>query len=156
MDFFETLAAIAPHVTTAIAIVVPAIISIKGMKYDMEIKRQERLISQWADVYFDFCSCYVKYAACGYQRNAGEEFGICAYKLSAICDKDGADALIALGQWVSTEEPEFMSGHDLDCKLNYCSTAIRRALTEPNLPSPKSARGTWFLRLFSHGSGNKR
>lgn len=155
-NFFDNLELIAPHIIAIIAIVVPAISSAKARKYSLEEKRIDWLMSQWSEVYCDFCTYYAEYISNGYDRETGEKLGACAFKLAIICDDESANALHNFAEWVTTEEKEFIDRHTLTSLFDSCSKAVRKALTESNTALPASAPGAWFRRLHSRGFEYKK
>lgn len=147
------IAQIAPHATAIVAIIIPAIQSLKNKRYEIEAERQKWSLAQWTSAYFDFCSHYTKLSAEQSNVELRCELAGHAYKLAAFCSPEGAKELYKFASYVSCGDVDDMS---LELLFEQCITVIRQELIEPAQLSQAVGRSSCGKLLSSRGLQKKK
>ena len=134
MDFSEILKLILPNVVTAIAVIVPAVVTIKTRQIESKDKEQERITSNWTSAYFDFCSAFSKFIAGVDKKGASVKVAECAYKLAVLCEGDGCYSLISFAH-AMVDLPDGFGESEQILEFENCLKIIRSNLMQKDLPS---------------------
>ena len=134
LNFVEILKLVLPNIVTAIAVIVPAVVTIKTRRIESKEKEQERLTSSWITAYFDFCSAFSEFIADGNKKEAAIKVSESAYKLAVLCDGDGYYKLISFAHLI-IDLPEGINEPEQVSNFEACLKVIRSNLMQRDLLS---------------------
>ena len=132
MSFSEVFKLILPNIVTAIAVIVPAVVTIKTKQIESKEKEQERLISNWTTAYFDFCSAFSEFRVAERKEMASIKVAESSYKLAALCNEDGYYKLISFAKLI-IDLPEGVNETERVLPFEDCLKVIRSNLTQRDL-----------------------